>query len=355
MLFSTEPKDSLKDLFDREHEVKALKDGLNERLVLVLGLRRTGKSSLVRSTLNSIDVNTVVLDVRKAYDEISKKVTSERLLEELHSSMLKLDLKEKLKDLYSRLEITLESPLRVKLSPRNLIKDFVEVLEMLNDNGKTVIAFDEAQYMRFSTIGMRSIMAYVYDNLKNVTLVLTGSEVGLLYDFIGLNNPDAELYGRYYKAVNVDPFDRKMSKEFLVKGFVELGVNFDEKTVEEAAEELGGIPGWLVYFGKLYEEKGKNALNEVKEIGSELVKRELESIFARSSYYLYILKAIAVSEKASWKNIVDYVTVKTGSPALNATISRDINNLLKMGFIKKEIEGYAIADPIVRYTVLKKF
>jgi len=67
MLFSTEPKHSLKDLFDRE-EVKKLRNSLNERMILLLGLRRIGKSSLVLSTLNSTDTNFIFVDVRKVFD-----------------------------------------------------------------------------------------------------------------------------------------------------------------------------------------------------------------------------------------------------------------------------------------------
>jgi hypothetical protein len=38
LLFSAEPKDSIKDLFDRRVEVERFKDALNQRMVLVLGL-----------------------------------------------------------------------------------------------------------------------------------------------------------------------------------------------------------------------------------------------------------------------------------------------------------------------------
>jgi AAA+ ATPase superfamily predicted ATPase len=64
MLFSIEPKYSLKDLFDRE-EVKKLRNSLNERMILLLGLRRIGKSSLVLSTLNSTDTNFIFVDCGK--------------------------------------------------------------------------------------------------------------------------------------------------------------------------------------------------------------------------------------------------------------------------------------------------
>ncbi|WP_238527825.1 hypothetical protein [Saccharolobus islandicus] len=42
-------------------------------MIVVLGLKRTGKSSLVLSTLNSLNVNCIFIDVRKIYDDVSKK------------------------------------------------------------------------------------------------------------------------------------------------------------------------------------------------------------------------------------------------------------------------------------------
>lgn len=33
-------------------------------------------------------------------------------------------------------------------------------------------------------------LAYAYDNLDNITFVLTGSEVRFLYDVVGVNDPN---------------------------------------------------------------------------------------------------------------------------------------------------------------------
>jgi AAA+ ATPase superfamily predicted ATPase len=65
MLFYTKPKDSIKDLFDRESEIERLKNSLNERMILILGLRRTGKSSLVLSFLNSLNIDFVFISFPK--------------------------------------------------------------------------------------------------------------------------------------------------------------------------------------------------------------------------------------------------------------------------------------------------
>ncbi|WP_252901335.1 AAA family ATPase [Vulcanisaeta sp. JCM 14467] len=212
---------------------------------------------------------------------------------------------------------------------------------------------DEAQYLRYSTIGLRPLLAYTYDHLRNITMVLTGSEVGLLHDFLGLDDPSSELYGRYYYAIELKPFDREKSIEFLRRGFRELGINVEDKVLERAADELGGIVGWLVYFGRLYPEKGEDAIEEVKELGANLVRAELEELFSRSQYYRYVMEAVAVLGRARWSDVLRYVMARTGAKPTNATLSRDLNNLVKMGFLTKDGEQYGIPDPIIRYAVLR--
>jgi len=103
-LFSVEPKESLQDLFDREDEVRKLREGLSrERLILVLGLRRIGKSSLVLATLSSTGHPFVYVDVRRAYDEVSRRVPAERLYEELRSSLLRLSVRERVLEALRRM------------------------------------------------------------------------------------------------------------------------------------------------------------------------------------------------------------------------------------------------------------
>jgi len=113
--------------------------------------------------------------------------------------------------------------------------------------------------------------------------------------------------------------------------------------------------GWLVYFGKLYVEKGMDALDEAKALGVRMVKSELDEVFTRSPYYRYIMKAIATLGKARWRNIMDYVMAQTGRRLTNATISRDLKNLAKMGFIERQGDEYRIIDPMVRYAMLGEY
>ncbi|WP_243676039.1 hypothetical protein [Vulcanisaeta distributa] len=100
-------------------------------------------------------------------------------------------------------------------------------------------------------------------------------------------------------------------------------------------------------------EKGEDAINEVKEIGANLVRTELEELFSRSQYYRYIMEAVAVLGRARWSDIMRYLMARAGGRPTNATLSRDLSNLVKMGFLAKDGDWYSILDPIIRYAVLK--
>lgn len=354
MLFSTEPKNSIEDLFDREREVEKLKGSLKERMTLILGLRRVGKSSLVLSTLNSLDANFIFVDVRRAYDDVSRKVPAERLYEEMRSSLLRLSKKERMKDLIGRLNLSLEYPVRVRIPTEEIKNNILKILETLNDIGGVVVVFDEAQYLRYSTVGLRPVLAHAYDYMAGITMILTGSEVGLLHDFVGVDDPSSELYGRYHSSIELKPLDREKSREFLRRGFEELGIDVDDDVLERAVSELDGIVGWLVYFGKLYADRGEEALEDVRSMGIKLLRKELDEVFSRSPYYVHIMKAIATLGRARWKNVLNYVAAQVGR-AGNVTVSRDLRNLVKMGFVEKDGDEYMIADPIVRYAVLEGY
>ena len=59
--------------------------------------------------------------------------------------------------------------------------------------------------------------------------------------------------------------------------------------------------------------------------------------------------------KAGWRNIMDYVMAQTGRRLTNAAISRDLKNLVKIGFIERQGDEYRIIDPMVRYAMLGEY
>ncbi|BDC17938.1 ATP-binding protein [Acidianus sp. HS-5] len=64
MLFDPAPKIRREDFFDREKEIERIKSLLSPT-TLVLGLRRTGKSPLIRISLEELGYPYVYIDLRK--------------------------------------------------------------------------------------------------------------------------------------------------------------------------------------------------------------------------------------------------------------------------------------------------
>jgi len=351
MLFDPRPKDKKEELFDRESELKALRESVEKYpITLLLGIRRVGKSSILRVALK--EIGGVYVDVREVYFSSSGWISKESLSRSLERALNSVDttLRRKLVGTMRNVKGVEIAGLKLTLSREVLLTD---VLRALNDVG-AVIAFDEAQYLRFyggrGGKDLRAMIAYAYDNLENLSFVLSGSEVGLLHDFVGVDDYDSPLYGRAYSVVTVNPFSKSQSVEFLRRGFEEANVTFDESILERAVEFLDGIPGWLVEFGYgfIHGKSLEEAIESVMVKARKFLEGELRELEKRSERYLLILKAIA-SGVDRFSMIKEYVRARSGT-LQNPRLAEQLKNLEKMGWIRK-IHGketrYEITDPVV--------
>jgi len=193
LLFDLQPKRRREDLYDREKELREFFKAveLGETLVLLLGIRRLGKSSLLNVALSELEKPFSKIDVRSLYfthGSIPQELLARKLLESLLKSLKGTDkIRMELVKALSRVKGIKVSGLQVEFDEK---PDLAELLEKLDSwaektERRVIIAFDEAQYLRLSGIRYDGLIAYAVDNLPNLTFVLTGSEVGMLHDFIG--------------------------------------------------------------------------------------------------------------------------------------------------------------------------
>ncbi len=331
MLFDPRPKCSRDELFDRERELAFLEQHVEagEPLILVLGIRRIGKTSLVKSFLS--DRTGIYVDMRG----VRREADLYRALSKGLSGSLG-GLKEILQGIRG-IRIT-GVGVEFKWRGRDSIS-MLGLLEELNKAGKRItVVFDEAQRLRPPLlVEMRDTLAYVYDNLDNISVVLTGSEIGLLRGFLGIGNPESPLYGRYAAELEVSRFSRGLSMEFLEKGFREAGIMVDESILEEAVELFDGIVGWLVFFGRSYINGDKNT-DRIVEIAVQLALKELGTLSRREKF---ILKAVS-SGARSWSAIRSYIEEKEGESIPKASLTRTIRRLERLSIIK----NYRFLDPI---------
>ncbi len=354
MLFGRDPKENTADLFDRKKELKKLEEAfrLNERLSIVYGVRRTGKTSLIKAALNEKEWPYAFIDVREIY----LKYNSVPL------GALNASIANEFAKFLEKMGLSAEEFANVGVMEQ--AHDITDLLKRINEWCKNrkisfILAFDETQYLRFGgSVKYDMLLAWSIDNLSNIIYVLSGSEIGTLKAFLKYDNAKAPLYGRFRNDIYLNKFSKEESSKFLAEGFSELGERkrISDQEIEDAVEKLDGVIGWLSYYGYYRSVKKlnhKDALKIVFEEGYILVKNELESLIRYSNRrYLLILKAI-LSGQNRWSDIKPYVVAKDGKGIKDSLLNMLLQNLVKFGVVEKDElrKTYAIEDPIIAYAV----
>jgi AAA+ ATPase superfamily predicted ATPase len=337
-LFDLRPKSRREDLFDRERELSELYRGVERGypVVVVLGVRRIGKTSILRVFLNEVDG--VYIDMRGIVRRSDLEV---RLTDSLTSSLGRL---RRFLEGIRGVEISGLS-LEIRWRGRNSVSLAGLLTEVNRKGGRFVVVLDEVQSVRPPlSAELRNLIAYTYDNLENITFILAGSEVGLLRDFLGYEEPKSPLYGRAVYEVVVERFSKEESREFLMRGFREEGVSPPPEVIDEAVNFFDGIVGWLVLFGRRYVD-GFRDVGVVRDMAVELAVEELSKLSPRERM---VLRAVA-SGCRSWSQVRRFITEKYGLTIPNATLTRLINKLEKLSIIK----NYDFQDPVYREAAKK--
>ncbi len=366
MYFSIEPKKTREDLYDRQKELQELRNAVRDgRLVLLYGLRRIGKTSLIQVFFeeSAKEFIHVFMDCRSFVrnGRITRSTFDGSFLENVKTALKK----EKLKDILGTISKISVAGVEFDLSKKKSNVDLFSYLDRINEGlqksgKKMIIALDEAQNLRFYGRGGKDILnlfAHVYDYLGSISLILTGSEVGLLHDFLKSDDPEAPLFGRYINEISLERFQREKSVDFLSKGFNQVGIEIEKDEIEKAVEVLDGIVGYLAMYGfVVYSKKDvPTALEETKKMAQKLVKKEIDELRNRTENYLYILKAVAFGIDR-FSTIKEYVSIHHDR-ITDQTLSNNLSTLVKQGFLEEKYKelskNYTIPDPMIKIAVLE--
>ncbi|MEM3371638.1 MAG: ATP-binding protein [Candidatus Korarchaeum sp.] len=337
--FTPEPKRRREDLYDMEAELSALDNGLKRgKIVVVSGLRRYGKTSLILTYLNEKRIDHVYLDCRLLPSGMIPLGSVIELLEEELSR----------KDWARRILRGIEGISIGELGVRFKERKEGSLLSLLHALDGKVIVLDEAQELRRSGYRFDSLIAYAYDHL-DLRFVISGSMVGLLRRFLRVNDPEAPLYGRAFAEVRLRRLSYGESREFLKEGFRQEGIEVPEGVIDEAIRRFDGIIGWLTYFGFAKLTSGED-LDSISEKASKLALNELEHALkvygVGRRRYEEVLRVIASLGEARWSEVRRGVEARLGRVPSN-TLANILRNLADSGFIEKEGDSYRISDPVL--------
>ncbi|MBI2668448.1 ATP-binding protein [Candidatus Woesearchaeota archaeon] len=352
MYFDIKPKSDRKNLFGGEYALNNLSEYLlddSTRLIIIKGLRRTGKTSLLNVALNELKADSVKIDVRESpyferkeffpflIEQIKQKVEPsfwEKVISKISGGGI------------SYKELTLDFFFSKE---ENVHLFFQNLNQQLKKKNQTlVLAFDEIQLLK--AIKFDYFVASAFDNYGQLKFLLTGSEIGLLDKFMGRRDYDSPLYGRACLEVELNRLKEEETKRFLEEGFKQLGKQISFEEIKEVVSQLDGIIGWTTYYGWL-RQKGQShekSLERVKEEGKVLVKRELDVFLSprqAKGKYLKLLKFLARGEN-EW-DLIKYAFLKEKIKVADSQLGLYLKELSDYSFIEKQAERYLISDPIM--------
>lgn len=353
MFFDPRPKTKKEDLYDRLEELGQLFDALGyASMIVVTGLRRTGKTSFVNVALAECGCPYVVTDLRG----MPYNPSHADLVRRLEASFRNID-RRWLSDLTGALEhlkgvsvLGNEVTFEWGKAGIDLTELFAKVDGWAAKKGKKfVVAFDEIQLIRGDR-QMLNFFAHVIDSYRNIVVMATGSEVGLLFDFLGFDKPKSPLYGRHFVQIQMKNFSVSMAGLFLAEGFKQTGIGYTQELIDYAVKKLGGTPGWLTLFGLRCRDRkasSKELVDEVSAEAGKMAREEVMKMVDLSPRYAVILNFIARAVEANWSQIKSAVEVKEGRSITNHAISTLLKNLALAGIVSGAGGKYLIADPLL--------
>ncbi len=345
--FDPEPKRRREDFYDMEEELEDFVKAVErDKLIVVKGLRRYGKTSLILTGLNSVGARYVLIDCRLLPEGFITIKDFASLIE------AELSRRSWAANLLRRIDSVSFAGVRMRF--RNY--DLTTVAEILARIGDAVIVIDEAQELRRSRHRFDSLIAHLYD-YSDARVVVSGSQIGMLHRFLRVDDPDAPLYGRPYTEIKLRKLDDRQARDFLIRGFRQEGVSASSDVVDDAVRAFGGVIGWLTYFGYMYSRVGKRSVDEVLDIASSLALQELEHALSLYSLarrrYVEVLKTIATLGEAGWSEIKRSVEARLGRIP-DTALANILRNLVDLSIVLRRGRRYVIADNVLAYAIRHK-
>jgi uncharacterized protein len=232
-----------------------------------------------------------------------------------------------------------------------LKREPVKTLEkVMKEMGDTLIGIDEAQNLNDSRLP--GLLSVVY-NESRVKLMFSGSMLRLFK----LIERSAATLGRPIEKMEITPFSEDTSRAFLEAGFGECLVKTNAGELNEAARALGGIPGWLSYYGarRCGHSTQADALRQVRIDARRVIEEEVNRL---GPLERAIIRSLAMIGAGEWKRIMALASSFYGRQPDRKSLSRSLASLVDMRIVNKTPEGYGLIDPMIvcaasyRYVVL---
>jgi len=338
MYFDLTPKSKREDFFNYSHEYEELKKAIErkDKIVALIGVRRVGKTSLMKVVYNELKMPKLWIDGRLV--ESPKKEIPVMMTDVLKSGQAKI---------FGGIEGVNFSAFGVGLGLRISGVANISAIEKLIENVNHLYVFiDEAQRMNLKALG--DLLSYFYDHFTKISFIISGSEVGLINELLGAEDSEHPLYGRDVTKIEMKRLDRDKSIDFLRAGFRQLNVNVKNDEIFAVIDELDGLIGWLTLYGyKRGVAKSEMALKETLDTAAQIAASEFSHFLKKRKSRVVYVAVLRHATGVSWTELKTKVEKNVGrsiNPRLFAFVLRE---LMRYSFVDKLGDEYKISDPLL--------
>lgn len=356
-IFSDRPISNYEKLYGTKHReaVRKIKEAVDKKMfIAILGPRRVGKTSIVKTFLNYYNHKHLYFDLSPF---IGQRAVSFRALTPtiigFNTSRLSTEAQLNLAILSLKIK-------KIKITGDIFEANMISLLREINETyNKFILVFDEAQVLAFlKGISGRGILQLIHNNYENISVILTGSMPGILEKVINPSNAEAPAFARYIEKIEVKRWTKKETIDFLEKGLKQANIEYERRELEEVSESLSNIPGFISYYGLLRERvlKHGEALKEAMENAINLWNKDVEAFQRIYDSPLYITVLQILSETitgANWSEIKRNIAILRGRTIENSVLYRVLKNLIGAGMIEKYDDKYRVIDRPLKIAIIR--
>jgi AAA+ ATPase superfamily predicted ATPase len=219
------------------------------------------------------------------------------------------------------------------------------------ESERAIIILDEVQELALISGPLLKMLANIFATHPRVVFVFTGSYFGVLRML--LEPPThSPLFGRSPASLRLDPFPRETSVSFLAAGLKEYGVHHPPERLEALVDRsLDGVPGWLALYGShvaVQRLPTEEAERLTVQEGKKVARNELAHFLESRHPGLYWTTLRALTPEASWSELRNALSARTGAAVNDNSVRRILRSLLDANIIVERDHRYSIGDPMVR-------
>ncbi|MEY4902605.1 MAG: hypothetical protein RLZZ292_420 [Bacteroidota bacterium] len=277
----------------------------NADMVAVIGRRRVGKTSLIKTVFK---------------DKIDFEITG----------IQNAPLTELLQHFATRINKTFYDG-KAKLKPRNWLAAFqmlIDALEQKNKQERMVVFFDELPWFDSHKSGFIRALGFFWNSWavdKDIVVLICGSAASWMIDKVVYDK--GGLHNRITKRIDLQPFNLYETELYLKSH----DIIFDRYQILQLYMAMGGIPHYLKDVkGEL---SAAENIDEMCFAPSGVLNDEFNmlypALFDNAEIHLAIIRVLAQTWKGlSRKDIIDEIRLADGGG-----ISKALDELMRSGFI----------------------